>query len=476
MGKSSKKKSKSYIKKSNLNFSHSSFDPYIQNRPVRNNASNIRTGEGTLLDPTQFLLASASRIPTSDILRLYQTNALFSKIIDIYVDSCFSKPLLFKNLTERQENKLRQVISKIRIQDELRDAFMLSFLKGSSLIILGLQESGEEKFLSEPVKLEQLEKILWARSIDRDSFWFTEDDIDWEINSLNYGRPFRYRLKSRKNEEIIIHASRCLVFFGRKFIRGASLHTEAGAQIGSNPNFNSINNNSQKLKDQFLGTSFCENIVSSVLSYQVALKITLSSMMKNIREIVTYNPTETIKSQQELEDNIRDSVTMNTSLGTIIVPDGMDLKIVEANLSQNKEIIESLLKDISTVTGIPQIHLTGQAPAGLGRTNFAEMKIFNDRARSLQEKISRDPLTNLLQIVINCSEYSLRLKEVPEFEFEEITSLSEIEKSEIELKKESVKSLHQDVIEKKLKNIETLEFLGIDSTPIKDQLKMELEQ
>lgn len=109
--------------------------------------------------------------------------------------------------------------------------------------------------------------------------------------------------------------------------------------------------------------------------------------------------------------------------------DAEELTNISTPLGTVDKLLAQSLEQISSISGIPLVVLLGVTPSGLNASSDGEIQTFYDKIKAYQEKVYREPLARVIEIL----QYDLDGKVDPEitFEFLDLWETPETEKAAI---------------------------------------------
>lgn len=149
-----------------------------------------------------------------------------------------------------------------------------------------------------------------------------------------------------------------------------------------------------------------------------------SGLLTNLSTILSGGADEGIFDRADLFNKLRD----NRGL-MLLDKDTEEFFQFNTPLSGLDALQAQSQEHMSAVSGVPLVKLLGITPSGLNASSEGEIRVFYDHIAALQEKLFRDPLTKLLNI-IQLSEFGEIDPDIT-FTFEPLYELNDPEKAQV---------------------------------------------
>lgn len=149
---------------------------------------------------TAYKYAITRQILDAEILDVYESDGLFSKIIDRPAEDAVRKGFVITGITPELSKKVFRVMGRLDFENAFCMAEKLARLFGGSIIVLFVDDG---KNIDEPLDLGNVQKIERLEAFGREIVEPNCENVQqaeyFIINSLRYGK-------------FIVHRSRCLIF------------------------------------------------------------------------------------------------------------------------------------------------------------------------------------------------------------------------------------------------------------------------
>jgi len=322
-----------------------------------------------------------TKLDDNDFLAKYQRQDITGRIIDAPADALWSNPPQVL-VGGSEPEAWKQLVQKFNIWSAINRADKLCRLGAYSLLVFGLNGRGG-KLDSTVTGRVSFEDLIWIKPFGARSI--NEMVLNSDPSSPNFGMPEKYKAvlldpqssDSKTNHfisttDVIIHASRAI-------------------HIVENP-----------LDNDIIGTPTIEkifNLLDDLLKVAGGTAETYwltadKGMQANIDKEMELDPEDAKALADEIDE-------YQHQLRRFIRTRGVDLKVLEAETPNPKEVFGMLISLISGSTGIPQRILLGSEAGQLAseqdRGNWAER--LTERRKLFAEPRLLKPVITKLQIL-----------------------------------------------------------------------------
>jgi phage-related protein (TIGR01555 family) len=133
-------------------------------------------------------------------------------------------------------------------------------------------------------------------------------------------------------------------------------------------------------------------------------------------------------------------------MNTIAIDTEDDYDQKSMNLTNVDKVLDEFQVAICSATGIPATMLFGKSPAGMNATGESDLENYYNLVEEIQQHTLRHPLSRLIDVVANCSEYGIRLPEEWYIRFNSLWNESEKEEAEVKRTKAEAKRAKAEAI------------------------------
>lgn len=385
--------------------------------------SNMLNKYGTKQDnSTAYQYIPENHADDMELVRLYEGNGLFKKIIDRPSEEAVKHGLDIdfggdKDLEEYVEDRL----DELKFEARFATAEKWARLYGGSIIVM-LVDDG--KGLEEPLDWNQVRSIEELRVFERAivqpdySALYNFHFADTLHNDKPFGEPEYYQVFSMYGY-FTVHRSRCLVFKNGELPEQT---TNALYRYWGIPEYVKIK---QALRECITthqnGPKLLERSVQAIYK------------MKNLANMLSTADGEDKVLQRlqviDMARGILNSIAIDT--------DGEDYDFKTVSMAGVKEVIDSTCNMLSAVTDIPQTILFGRSPAGMNSTGENDTENYYNMVENIQKQNMKSNARTVLDLVLQQGKIEGRISEVPKYKvkFAALWSMSDTEKADVESKK-----------------------------------------
>ena len=355
-----------------------------------------------------------------ELIRLYEGNGLFSKIIDRPAEEAVKHGLDIDygddNIAEYVEEKL----DELDFEDKFATAEKWARLYGGSLIVMLCDDGGG---LEEPLDWDKVTTIEELRVFERavvqeDYAGMYGGHSGFVENSISSGRPQFYHVNSIYGC-FTVHHSRCLVFRNGRLPEQT---TSSTYRHWGMPEYVKIKNALREcMTSHSNGTKLLERSVQAIYK------------MKNLAQLL---------SSDEGEDKVLQRLqVIDMARGILnsmaIDAEGEDYDFKTLQMSGVKDVIDATCNMLSAVTNIPQTILFGRSPAGMNSTGDSDLENYYNMVENIQKQNMKANARTVIKLILKQGFLEGKISEIPKFKikFAALWSLSDSEQADIDQKK-----------------------------------------
>lgn len=210
----------------------------------------------------------------------------------------------------------------------------------------------------------------------------SQGDLEDNLDSENFGRPKFYRLSRKNGEEIRIHHSRIIPFYGND------------RPVGFTP-FQETNWSRSVLQTVLDATKVVDGSVSAISNLVLEARIDVINIQGLMQKLAANPGYETELIKRFAMASMSKSVN-----GTLV----LDEKEVYQQKSQTygslPELLDRFFQYVSGSCGIPVTRLFGTSPGGLNATGEADIRHYYDRVQTMQNNTLTPALVNFDEALI----------------------------------------------------------------------------
>lgn len=381
--------------------------------------SNLLNKYGTKQDNSiAYQYEQESIVNDLELIRLYEGNGLFAKIIDRPSEEAvkhgFDIDYRDKNITEYIEEQM----DKLQLEDKFATAEKWARLYGGAIIVM-LVDDG--RGLEEPLDWNHVRSIEELRVFERAivqpdytalyNFHFM-DSIE---NNRPFGEPEFYQVFSMYGY-FTVHRSRCLLFRNGRLPEQT---TNAIYRYWGIPEYVKIK---RALRE-------------CITSHEDGVKL----LERSVQAIYKMKSLANMLSTADGEDKVlRRLQVIDMARGILnsiaIDTDGEDYDFKTLQMSGVKDVIDSTCNMLSAVTNIPQTVLFGRSPAGMNATGDSDMENFYNMVENIQKQNMKSNARTVIDLILRQGMIEGKLQEIPKYKvkFAALWSMSETEKATVQ--------------------------------------------
>lgn len=377
--------------------------------------SNVLNKYGTKQDNSiAYQYVQDSFVNDLELVRIYESNGLFSKIIDRPAEEAVKRGFDIDYGDEAIEEYVESKLDELDIEDNFATAEKWARLYGGSIIVMLCNDG---RGLEEPLDVESVteieELVVFERSVvqpEYSSMYGLSTDIKtkpWE--------PEYYTISSVSGY-FTVHKSRCLVF---KNGRVPEQTTNVLYRYFGVPEYVKIKNALREcITSHENGVKLMERSVQAIYK------------MKNLANMLGTSDGEDKVLQRlqviDMARGILNSIAIDT--------DGEDYDFKNFTMSGVKDVIDSTCNMLSAVTEIPQTILFGRSPAGMNATGDSDMENYYNMVEKIQKQNMKSNSKRIIDLILREGKHKGYISEIPKYKvkFAPLWSLSDLENANIE--------------------------------------------
>lgn len=353
-----------------------------------------------------------------ELIRLYEGNGLFTKIIDRPSEEAvkhgFDIDYGDEDITEYVEDRM----DELELEDKFATAEKWARLYGGAIIVM-LVDDG--RGLEEPLDWNNVRSIQELRVFERAivqpdyTSLYNFHFLDSIENNRPFGEPEYYQVFSIYGY-FTVHQSRCLVFRNGRLPEQT---TNALYRYWGIPEYVKIK---RALRECI--TSHEDGVKLLERSVQAIYK------MKNLANMLSNEDGENKVLQRlqviDMARGILNSIAIDT--------DGEDYDFKTLQMSGVKDVIDATCNMLSAVTNIPQTVLFGRSPAGMNASGEGDTENFYNMVENIQKQNMKSNSRIVIDLILRQGMLEGKIPEVPKYKvkFAALWSMSETEEAAVQ--------------------------------------------
>ncbi len=350
-----------------------------------------------------------------ELITLYRNHWISRRIVDMPAqDMVRAWPSLGGDTEPTDLTKLDKALRKTNSKSKLLTAIKWSRLFGGAGCLMVID--GQENELDQPIDLDKLELGSFKGLIpfDRWAGISPSGEICTDIKRpLDFNKPERYTVRGSGGESFEVHSSRVLTFNGPEV---PTPEREAQSWWG----ISSLEPVYEEIRKR-------DNMSWNILSLTFRASI-LGMKFPDLAQLLS-GVGSSQKASQAFAERMSEVNHLLSNQSLVPLPKDGGIESTGYSFSGLSEVYQQFQLDISGAAQIPVSRLWGRTITGLGQSNDADERIYEERIASDQDEQLRPQLEKLYPVLC-VSE----LGEVPddlELRFPSVRVLDEKEKSEL---------------------------------------------
>ena len=384
---------------------------------------NMLTRYGTSQDSsTAYEFQGAGLIPDMSLTEQYESNGLFSKIIDTPSEEMVKHGFTLGLKSPDIETYIADELQRLDWEEKASAAIKWARLYGGAL---GVMLINDGRGIDEPLDWKRVSGIDELRVYERAvvspdySSLYGYDPRDPERSTTSkFGMPEYYQVNSIYGQ-FWVHESRCLIF--RNGVLPEST-MQPYYRFWGLPEYLKIR---RELRE-------------AVTAHSTGVKM-LERSVQAIYKMV--NLASVLATDEGMDTVIRRLQAIDMARGILntvaIDSDGEDYDFRTIPMAGVKDVIDTTCNMLSAVTNIPQTILFGRAPAGMNSTGQSDLENYYNYIERLQKLMLKGNLQTLIDVIAHVGVKDGKLEETPEIKltFNPLWSASDTEQVAIDLQK-----------------------------------------
>lgn len=368
--------------------------------------NNPYTGMGTSLDTDRHTKFMPGVADDTEITNLYRFMAPMRKAISLPISDMFRNGITFE---QDPDNGILAEMNRLSWKKHFIIAKTWEDTYGGSVIIKGIDDGKKYRpdnhYLETPANM--VKGIKWLKVYDRRSLSLNESDIEYDLNSPNYGNyNYLYISNAETGIPVKIHWSRFILFDGiltpdfEKRILGfgdslTNLYYKRVMDL----------DNSYYYVKQILRHAFKKIFINPALNDLLDAK----------RDDLVYRRAQL----QDLTDESSNSIYLGK---------GEEFRQMSISLTGSTDIVRKFEVALCMAADIPESRFFGTTSGGMNTTKEQEMKYYYMGVASRQNFELTDKINNLVN---NISGYVGKSAEEAKWEFVDLNQLTTRETVEL---------------------------------------------
>lgn len=355
-----------------------------------------------------------------ELIRLYEGNGLFSKIIDRPAEEAVKHGLDIDYGDDKIAEYVEEKLDELDFEDKFATAEKWARLYGGSIIVMLCDDGGS---LEDPLDFDKVKSIEELRVFERaivqeDYQGLYQSKMIFKNSDLPIGQPEYYRINSIYGS-FAVHYTRCLIF------RNGRLPEQTTNSVYRHWGMPEHVKIKQALRECMTshsnGTKLLERSVQAIYK------------MKHLAQLLSSDEGEgKVLQRLQVIDMARGILN-----SMAIDADGEDYDFKTLQMAGVKDVIDTTCNMLSAVTNIPQTILFGRSPAGMNSTGDSDFENYYNMVENIQKQNMKANARTVIDLILRQGFLNGDISDIPRFKvkFAALWSLSDAEQADIEQKK-----------------------------------------
>ena len=381
--------------------------------------SNLLNKYGTAQDSSTSYQYNQEIITNDmELIRLYEGNGLFTKIIDRPSEEAVKHGFDIDFGDEDVAEYVDDRMDDLDFESKFATAEKWARLYGGSIIVM-LVDDG--RGLEEPLDWKNVRTIEELRVFERAIVQpdYTSMYHFHFLDTLDSDRPFAepeyYQVFSIYGY-FIVHQSRCLVFRNGRLPEQT---TNAIYRYWGIPEYVKIKRALREcITSHENGTKLLERCVQAIYK------------MKNLANLLSTEDGEDKVLQRLQVIDMARSILNSIAIDS----DGEDYDFKTFSMAGVKDVLDSTCNMLSAVTEIPQTILFGRSPAGMNATGENDMENYYNMVENIQKQNMKKNSRTVIDLILRQGKVQGKIPEAPKYKvkFAALWSMSDTEKANVD--------------------------------------------
>lgn len=366
-----------------------------------------------------------------ELIRLYEGNGLFSKIIDRPAEEAVKHGLDIDYGDDSIAEYVEERLDELDFEDKFATAEKWARLYGGALIVMLCNDGGS---LEEPLNIDNVTSIeelrVYERAVIQEDYTGLYRSYSQEVlqGDIPLGQPEYYYVNSIYGS-FKVHYTRCLLFRNGRLPEQttSSLYRHWGM-----PEYVKIK---QALRECMTshsnGTKLLERSVQAIYK------------MKNLATLLSSDEGEgKVLQRLQVIDMARGILN-----SMAIDAEGEDYDFKTLQMAGVKDVIDTTCNMLSAVTNIPQTILFGRSPAGMNATGDSDLENYYNMVENIQKQNMKANARTVIELVLRQGLLDGDISNIPRFKvkFAALWSLSDAEQADIDQKKAQTEHIKSQI-------------------------------
>lgn len=357
-------------------------------------------------------------ISDMELIRLYEGNGLFTKIIDRPAEEAVKHGLEIDFGNDDISEYVNDQLDNLGFEDKFATAEKWARLFGGSIIVM-LVDDG--RGLEEPLDWNSVRSIeelrVFERAIVQPDYtsMYHFHFLDTMKSGRGFDEPEYYHVYSMYGY-FTVHRSRCLVFRNGRLPEQT---TDAIYRHWGIPEYVKIKRALREcVTSHENGVKLLERCVQAIYK------------MKNLANMLS-----TVDGENKVLQRLQVIDMARSILNSIAIDeDGEDYSFQSFAMAGVKDVLDSTCNMLSAVTDIPQTILFGRSPAGMNSTGESDMENYYNMVENIQKQNMKVNARTVIDLILIQGQFEGRIEKTPKYKvkFAALWSTTEAEQASVD--------------------------------------------
>ena len=358
---------------------------------------------------------------------MFTFNGLARRIVSLPAEEALRKGYEVKaggeEIDDDTKRRLCSVMEDLDSNKKLINALEWDRLFGGCAVLMIADDGGT---LEDPLNLSRLRRIERLDVYAPEDISFTNAMLYTDPSSPNYGRPEFYNIIGLWGNAFLVHESRLLLFHG-----------------------GDISNYYRRMRMGWGATVF-EQVKSELQHYSGGQDLAFMALGRLSQGILKLANMNDLLMNDQGEEMVRKRLHLidmaRHMMNTVAIDTEDDYDQKSMSLANVNAVLDEFQQAVCSATGIPATLLFGRSPAGQNATGESDLENYYNLVENIQQGTLRTPLSKLIDVVANCSDYGISLPPEWYIHFESLWNESEKEEAETKKLKAEAKRARAEAI------------------------------
>ncbi len=341
-----------------------------------------RTGNRVIWEPMEEVMCE----------QVYGGDKIARRLVELLPDNAMREWITMRGLDPDQLTAVNKEVDRLKVRKRFKQGWQFARLYGGAGTLVNVDDGQEDLIV--PLDINNIKSVKSLWTFGRFELEVLAADVEYDLNSENFGMPNLYMLVPRNRTDQSIQMQRQIIkFHHSRIIRWDGMQLPRRIEITNRYWGDSVLSPFLDiLRDH-------KNAVGTLAHILADFRVSIIKM-KGLADMIANNQEDSVHKRIELM-NLAKSV-----VGSLLIDaDEEDFSYMTSSLEGVTDIIDTLKKDMTASQDAPHNVLFNESPAGgLNGAGESNMRTWYDFIHSQQDEYLRPNLLRLFEILMNSSE------------------------------------------------------------------------